>query len=299
MSQQLWDWEKYVKMFNPEKTDLHIHTTISDGTDTPAELLENVKKAGIELFSITDHDAIKGAKIMPELLCEGDPLFLPGVEFSCKDELGKYHILGYGYDPEAEPVNQVVKLGHDYRMNKVNARLDFIKKEFGFAFSKEDLTQLFLLDNPGKPHIGNLMVKYGYAKTKEEAIKKYINRLRIRDAYVKPEEAIRGILRSGGIPVLAHPTYGNGDQLIIGEEMDERLRRLTGFGLQGVEAFYSGFSAKLTAEILAFAEKYDLYVTAGSDYHGTNKLIMLGDTGFQAGMDCPEGMKRFFEKIIR
>ena len=308
-----------------------MHTTISDGTDTPELLLQNVKKAGIELFSITDHDAIKGAKVMQNLLEETAsetqglvenghgspeqgsllhaagpgtdeqsakaPHFLPGVEFSCKDSLGKYHILGYCYDPDSEPINRVVELGHEYRMNKVQARLDFIKKQYGFGFSEEDLFKLFSLDNPGKPHIGNMMVKYGYAKTKEEAIKEYINRLRIKDAYVKPEEAIRGILGSGGIPVLAHPSYGNGDQLIIGDEMDARLRRLIGFGLQGVEAFYSGFSAKLNAEVLAFAEKYNLYVTAGSDYHGTNKLIAIGDTGLKAGTEYPEGMKRFLERI--
>ena len=79
--------------------------------------------------------------------------------------------------------------------------------------------------------------------------------------------------------------------------MDARLRRLIGFGLQGVEAFYSGFSAKLNAEVLAFAEKYNLYVTAGSDYHGTNKLIAIGDTGLKAGTEYTEGMKRFLERI--
>ena len=68
--------------------------------------------------------------------------------------------------------------------------------------------------------------------------------------------------------MLAHPFYGSGDQLILGEEMEERLKRLQGFGLQGVEAYYSGFSPKLIAQMLKLAERYQLYVTAGSDYHG-------------------------------
>ena len=149
------------------------------------------------------------------------------------------------------------------------------------------------MDNPGKPHIGNLMVKYGYAETKEQAIREYINKLHFKGEYVRPEEAIRGILASGGIPVLAHPTYGSGDQLILGEDMDRRLRRLMDFGLMGVEAFYSGFTEKIRGELLGFAERYGLYVTAGSDYHGTNKLIELGDTGLQSDTEWPFGLRRF------
>ena len=275
------------------KIDLHMHSTVSDGTDTPAEILQRVKENGIRLFSLTDHDAVKGSREIMSLWQEGDPCFLCGAEFSCKDEEGKYHILGYGYDPDSEGVNSIVRLGHSYRIGKVKERLEFLKKEFGFAFPDFELQKLFAMDNPGKPHIGNLMVKYKYAETKEKAIKEFINRIHFETEYVRPEEAIAGILKSGGIPVLAHPSYGSGDELIIGDEMDKRLQKLIGFGLQGVEAFYSGFTARLRDEILGFAEKYDLYVTAGSDYHGKNKLIDLGDTGLDENTEMPEGMKRF------
>ena len=278
------------------KIDLHMHTTISDGTDSPQEILENVKAAGICLFSVTDHDAIKGSLQVVELLQDGDTGFITGVEFSCKDENGKYHILGYGYDSERKGIQDVVDLGHRYRMEKVQARLDFIKAEFGFSFSDEDLEKLLSLDNPGKPHIGNLMVQYGYVKTKEDAIRYYIDQLHFQNSYVRPEEAIRGILASGGIPVLAHPSYGRGDELILGDEMDKRLKHLMGYGLQGVEAFYSGFTPKLQEEMLGFAKRYELYVTAGSDYHGTNKLIALGDTGFMDEF-VPDGIARFLADV--
>jgi predicted metal-dependent phosphoesterase TrpH len=157
---------------------------------------------------------------------------------------------------------------------------------------------LLTLDNPGKPHIGNLMVKYGYAETKEDAMNRYINLARIRSEYIRPEEAIQGILDSGGIPVLAHPSYGSGDQLILGEEMDRRLRRLMEFGLRGLEAYYSGFTGRIRRELLSFAEKYDLYVTAGSDYHGSNKLVELGDTGLDDSADWPEGLQKFLKAMI-
>ena len=277
--------------------DLHMHTTVSDGTDTPEALLAHVKNAGIGLFSVTDHDAIEGCRRILAIRTEGDPAFIPGIEFSCRDEEGQYHILGYGYDPDAEAINAVVRQGHAYRMRKVTGRLDFLKERFGFVFSQEDVERLLSLPNPGKPHIGNLMVRYGFAKTKEEAITEYINQAEFRDQYVRPEDAIKGILNSRGIPVLAHPPYGSGDQLILGDALDQRVQTLIGFGLLGVEAFYSGFTKKLRNETLALAEKYDLYVTAGSDYHGSNKLIPLGDTGLNGTTEIPAGLTAFLQAI--
>ena len=232
------------------KIDLHMHTTVSDGTDTPAQILQRVRESGITLFSVTDHDAVKGGQEIVRLLGEGDPAFLIGTELSCKDEDGKYHILGYGYNPDGEDIMRVLTTSHGYRMNKLNKRLDHLEQEYGFHFPEEEIKGLYAMDNPGKPHIGNLMVKYGYVETKEKGIREYINKLHIKGEYVRPETAIEAIRRSGGIPVLAHPSYGSGDQLIIGEDMERRLRKLIGYGLRGVEAFYSGFSNKLIGEVL-------------------------------------------------
>ncbi|MBO4217548.1 MAG: PHP domain-containing protein [Clostridia bacterium] len=276
--------------------DLHMHTTFSDGSDTPEELIGKVKVAGIALFSVTDHDTAESGTVVHRLLRQGDPSFITGLEFSCKDENGKYHILGYGFDPESAPMKNVVKRGHDFRMAKLSARLDFLKKEFGFSFPDDEIQKLFSMNNPGKPHIGNLMVKLGYAPTKDEAIKKYIDRMRFEDEYVRPNEAIEGILGAGGIPVLAHPFYGSGDELILGDDMESRLRRLIGYGLCGIEAFYSGFSEKLRREAVLLSEKYDLFVTAGSDYHGKNKLVKLGDTGLD-GAEYPKGLLEFLKQF--
>ena len=282
----------------PEKLDLHMHSTVSDGTDTPAEIIERVRQAGIEMFSLTDHDAVKGCGAIREELTAADPIFITGAEFSCRDEGGKYHILGYGYDPDSEPIKAIIAMGHGLRMKKLDMRLEGLKSMFSMTFSQEDIDVLHALDNPGKPHLGLLMVRYGYAGTKEQAIKDYINKLHIRTEYIRPETAIEGILGGGGVPVLAHPSYGSGDELILGDEMDERLRRLTGYGLEGVEAFYSGFTPRLTREMLGFAEQYGLYVTAGSDYHGKNKMIPVGDSGYDPETEMPEGMRRFLDRFI-
>lgn len=277
--------------------DLHMHTTDSDGTDTPEEILRKVKEAGISLFSITDHDTLKGCMTVGKLLAEDDPVFLTGVEFSCQDELGKYHILGYGYDPDAEAVRTLVENGHYNRMVKLKLRLDFLREEFGFVFTEDEVAHLFALNNPGKPHIAHCMVNHGYADSITEAFDLYLNKLSLRYDYLRPEEAIRGILKSYGVPVLAHPAFGNGTQRIRGQALDRRIRRLVDFGLEGVEAFYSGFSDDIRQEVLSCADHYGLYVTAGSDYHGLNKTICLGDTGLDKFSFVPEGLHRFLHDI--
>ena len=277
------------------KIDLHMHTSVSDGTDTPEEIVARVAEAGIKIFSVTDHDAFKAACIIPDLV-GGDMQFITGAEFSTRDEGGKYHVLGYGFDPESPSIIELTEMGHENRLKKIRSRLEFLSADFGFDFSEEDVKELLSLDNPGKPHIGKLMVKYGYAESINQAIKEYINSKRITTHYIEPQFAIEKIIAGGGVPVLAHPSYGDGDQLILGDEMEERLTRLVGFGLQGVEAYYSGFTPKITREVLGFAERFGLYVTAGSDYHGENKMIELGDTGLDFADELPEGMLRFLDR---
>ena len=280
----------------PGRIDLHMHSTVSDGTDTPEELLARVKEAGIALFSLTDHDAVKGVKAIRNALCDSDPQFLSGVEFSCKDAFGQYHILGYGFDPDAKQIQALVEDGHRFRMEKVTARLDYLKERYGVSFPPEEVETLLAMDNPGKPHIGNLMVRYGYAASKETAIRDFIDRLGFTEEYLRPEQAICGVLSAGGIPVLAHPWFGSGEQRLSGPEMHERLSRLKGFGLLGVEAYYSGFSLLQRTRMLELAEEFGLFVTAGSDYHGANKPVALGQTGFAADAAPPDSMLRFLER---
>ncbi|MBQ2527258.1 MAG: PHP domain-containing protein [Spirochaetales bacterium] len=280
------------------KIDLHMHSLVSDGTDSPAELLAKVRESGIELFSLTDHDAIKGCMAIIGLLQDGDPVFIPGAEFSCRDELGKYHILGYGYNVRTGAMPEFIESSHNLRMQKLEARLDYMESELGISFPDQAREELFSLDNPGKPHIANLMVRYGFAQSKEQAFHEILNHLPVLTSYIRPEQAIEAIIAGGGVPVLAHPSYGDGDQLFMGEEMEQRIRRLMGFGLRGLEAFYSGFTPQLRDEILGYADHYDLYVTAGSDYHGKNKMIVLGDTGMEESETRTARLESFLKDVM-
>ena len=199
-------------------------------------------------------------------------------------------------------MQSLVEKSHSFRLEKVHARLDFLRDEYGFDFPEKEIKGLFALENPGKPHLGNLMARYGYAGSKDEAISNYINKCKFRSRYLTPREAIEGILACGGIPILAHPPYGNGSQMIVGEELEQRVKRLIGYGLQGLEGFYSRYPAELRSEILALAQKYHTelpYITAGSDYHGSNKRVRLADTGCPDAAMGPGGLQDFLKNVLQ
>ena len=283
-------------MTNITDIDLHLHTTVSDGTDNPEELLAAVRASGLSLFSVTDHDALDAARILPKLLTVGDPHFLSGIEFTSKDETGKCHILGYGFDPGHPAMVALAARGHKLRVKKAAARLEFLKETFGIVFPEDEVKSLLSLSGPSKAHIWTLLVKYGYAKTREEALHDYLGKMYYTGEYISAEEAISTILASGGVPVLAHPFFGSGSERIPYGRMEERVAHLIGYGLQGLEVFYSTFPEEPRQSGLALAKKYCLYATAGSDYHGANKAVKIGQTGLDPG-NLPQELLAFLVRF--
>lgn len=264
------------------KVDFHMHSVFSDGTDTLPELLKKIQNADIAAFSLTDHDAYEGCRQMQALCCHDQaPLFIPGIEFSTQDEYGKYHILGYNFDGKHSPVIQLADYCHKSRILKAQNRLAFLKEAFGFTFSDREIDSLLQQKNPGKPHIARLMMAHGYAESISDAINDYLSQYPGKEDKVTPKTAIEAILASNGIPVLAHGLFGNGSQRLSKEEMLSRAKRLVGLGLQGLECFYSGFSSEQAAFLCDICHKHQLLVTAGSDYHGSNKAVELGTLGLE------------------
>ena len=276
------------------KPDLHMHSVFSDGTDTPETLIDAVKAAGIDLFSLTDHDSYLGCEAVAGLLGGQGPAFLPGIEFSCRDEKGKYHILGYGYDTDKPSIRDAAEITHNARRQKIFGRLNYLKEEFGFVFRDEDLERLLALENPGKPHIAKLMVQYGYAESIPLAFE-YMKGYKGTERYLSPLEAIDAILHADGIPVLAHGLFGDGSQHLSETEIERRVCLMKEYGLMGLECYYSGFEENQVNQMLELADRYNLFITAGSDYHGKNKKVRLGDTG---SLPDPARMERFYKAIV-
>jgi len=272
--------------------DLHMHSNCSDGSNSPAELLENVRKSGVDMFALTDHDTYGGCFEIEKLLKPGDPKFIRGIEMSCQDDIRKYHVLGYCFDTKKDSINNAVNITHNARRDKALNRIKYLKDVHGMEFSNEDLEELLKNENPGRPHFVNLMMRYGYIKTKEEGfalVAGYVG----EEAKLTPEIAVDSILSADGIPVLAHGIKGDGSKNFSADEIEGIVKRLKECGLMGLECFYSTYTPEQRDIMLDLANKYNLLVTAGSDYHGINKPIQIGQTN---GVDNTK-MQRFYRTV--
>jgi len=266
-----------MKGFEFKNPDFHIHSVFSDGTDTPKELLANVKKAGVDIFALTDHDAVQGCAEVKKLLTADDPFFVNGVELTCKDKIGKYHILGYGYDVEKPYIIDAVTLTHSVRLEKTKNRIDYLKEEYGYDFSSDEIKYLLSLKNPGRPHIALMMYEKGLVKSVQEGFE-ILKNYRGKERTLTPEEAVDAILYADGIPVLAHGILADGSKKLSVSQITERVERLKKCGLMGLECYYSAYTDEQKEIMLDLSERYNLHVTAGSDYHGKNKTVKLGET---------------------
>ena len=257
------------------RIDLHIHTTASDGTDTPQALLWNLQKAGINTFAITDHDTIRGAMDMKKLVPPGFR-FIQGIEFSCRAEGGKCHILGLSYDEHNPSFQEAIRAGDELRHAKFWRRIELLRSQFGIAFSDDEIDSLLKTPSVGKPHIANMLVAKGLASDRKDAISRYIDKCKTGPSRIDAGFAVRAILSAGGIPVWAHPLGGEGEPELPEHRFRVMLQELTGYGLQGLECWYSKYKPQTCEHLATWAGRMGLCISGGSDYHGTNKTVPLG-----------------------
>lgn len=258
------------------KADLHIHTCASDGTDTARQVLEKAVRAGLHTVSITDHDTIAGVMEVTEV--PAGLRLIRGIEFTCMFPGAKCHILGYGFDPEDPVFQAALEEGRRLRAEKTEKRIVFLRDRFGIWLTEAEIHGLRAGKATGKPHFGRLLVDRGLAPDISTAIREYINPCKGGADRISAETAVRAILHAGGIPVWAHPLGGEGERRLTEPEFEQRLAVLTGYGIRGLECYYSRYTAEESAFLAARAEENGLLVSGGSDYHGSNK------TGIHLGM---------------
>ena len=259
--------------------DLHIHTSASDGTDSPEELLQRIRDSGIKTFAVTDHDTITGAVEMSgKLQDEKDIKFIRGIEFSCRTRITntKCHILGLNYDYENAEFIHALRTGEEIRHKKFWKRIEILHDEFNITFTDEEIESLMKIKSVGKPHIANMIVSKGLADNKQDAIDRYVNKCKTGNDRLDSDFVIHAIVSSGGIPVWAHPLGGEGEKELPEEIFKETLSELISYGLHGLECFYSKYDYAICERLEAIANQNGLYVSGGSDYHGRNKNIPLG-----------------------
>ncbi len=257
------------------KFDLHLHTNNSDGSDTPQELLQKIENENIEIFALTDHDTVAGIPAMKKLLTNKIK-FIPGIELTCKARDIKCHILGYNIDETSSTLLNLIEKGKLLRKQKLETRINYLKEIWNIELNKEELDWLYSRKSVVKTHIANILVKRGLADNNIAAMKKYLDGCKTGNTRFDGEEAINTIKIAGGVPIWAHPLGGEGETHLDKEEFLPRLETMIDCGIQGLECYYSRYTNEEIEFLKDCANKKGLFITGGSDYHGTNKTVLLG-----------------------
>jgi predicted metal-dependent phosphoesterase TrpH len=273
--------------------DLHCHSTASDGTLSPAAVVQLAVDSGLSALALTDHDTIGGIAEAQAAAKERGVDFLPGIEISCFWPQGTMHILGYGVDPSSTVLTEMTRRlleGRDTRNPKIVAKL----QELGVSITMEEVEAEAGGAVVGRPHIAAILLRKGYVKSIKAAFDEYLSD-KTGKAYADKErltsvEALGMIRQSGGLPVLAHPVQLRCEN---DAQLDTVVKNLVDQGLAGIEVYHSDHDANWIAKIEGYAEKYRLLRTGGSDFHGTNKKdIRLGNAG---GKQVP---RAFYEALV-
>jgi len=247
--------------------DLHTHSTASDGTMSPADLVKYAHKKGLSAIAITDHDTIGG---IGEAIASGNILgieVVPGIELSVKYSDHNVHLLGYLFDCDHKELHVALgqlQAGRFERNKKIIAELN----RLGLAIKFSELQKTAGSGQNGRPHIARLMMQKGFVRTMDEAFEKYLGHggLAYTSRFVYGvEDAISLIKNAGGVAVLAHPFQL--DKSV--DDLPRELQQLCDMGLDGIEVYYPTHSRKFRKRLISLAEKYSLLITGGSDYHGS------------------------------
>ena len=257
--------------------DLHQHSTCSDGTDTVLKIIKNNKSAGIEIMALTDHDTIKGCrKIIKTYNNKFGMSFIPGIEFSTQYEGESVHLVCLGYDIDDKIINNLVKKAKQLRYKRIAKRIELLKSEFGIEFSPQTLAKIKRSPNASKPMLGKFLLDMGYGSSIGENIQKYMYH-KLPSEKLSTEEVIKAVKQSSGKIVYAHPLGGVGEKRIDKKVFEKRLKEFIGYGLQGIECYYSLYTPEEQSYLLEKAKEYKLLVSGGSDYHGTVKTVKIGE----------------------
>lgn len=276
--------------------DLHVHSDVSDGTYTPTELVEYALKKGLTAMALTDHDTVDGVE---EALraAEGTGLeLIPGVELSAEYRGRDIHILGLYLDYQSERFRaylQEFKDTRDMRNVKMAERLTAHKMPVTVEELKEEYGDAVLT----RAHFAKFLRKKGYVNSYDEAFMRFLGDDKpcyVPRERITPEGAVKLIHEAKGIAVLAHPLLYH-----LGmDELEVLVKQLKGYGLDGIEAIYSMNKGRDERRMKELAEKYELLITGGSDFHGATKPHIDLGTG-QGNLLIPAALLKEIKKILK
>ncbi len=273
------------------QVDLHIHSTASDGKLSPEAVVGRAAALGLKVIALTDHDSVDG--IVPALeAARAFPAlrFIPGVEISTDMPDGEVHVLGYFIDFTSRELESALERFRNSRQRRAQGMIARLG-DLGIEIDWRRVQEIAGEGSIGRPHIARAMLEKGSIASFEEAFDKYIGHG--GPAYVErekmtPEEAVALIVRSSGLPVLAHP--------FTVKEPEAMVIRLKAAGLVGIEAYYKDNTAEETRATLELADRYGLIATGGTDYHGIGDSSEVRLGGVEVPLEAAERLIALADK---
>ena len=263
-----------VQRFAPP-IDLHTHSIISDGTESPHDVIRSAKQAGLGTVALTDHDSSEGWVEAAASAREQQVTLIPGMELSTRVGRTSVHVLAYLFDPEnPELLGETLRI-REARLTRAESMVARIGRDYDFGWD-DVLAHSSVGTTIGRPHIADALVSRGHALSRKDA---FAGILDFRHGYYEPHYApdpvtgVRLIRAAGGVPVLAHPATRGIDSVID----EQRLEELVDAGLAGLEIDHPENRPDGMARLRELAAKHDLIITGSSDYHGTGKINRLGE----------------------
>ncbi|WP_406421892.1 PHP domain-containing protein [Streptomyces sp. NBC_00873] len=257
------------------RIDLHTHSTASDGTDSPAELVRNAAAAGLDVVALTDHDTVRGHAEAIAALPEGLTL-VTGAELSCRIDGVGLHILAYLFDPDEPELARERELVRDDRVPRAQTMVRKLQ-ELGVPVEWQQIARIAGDGSVGRPHIATALVELGVVETVSDAFTpEWLadgGRAYARKHELDPFDAIRLVKAAGGVTVFAHPLAVKRGEVVP----EAAIARLAAAGLDGIEVDHMDHDEPTRARLRGLAKELGLLATGSSDYHGSRKTVQLGE----------------------
>ncbi len=254
------------------RIDLHTHSLVSDGTDTPAELVHKAQVAGLDVVALTDHDTFDG---LDEATAAGERLgvrVVRGMELSCSRRGNSVHVLAYGADPANPELSAEMVRVRDGRLGRLSGVLAKLA-ELGVPVSEaEVMAQVGSSPSVGRPHIADALIKAGHVRDRQEAFDRFLadgGPAHVPRYTIEVERGIELVHQAGGLAVIAHP-WGRGREHVLPQDVLEALAR--DHQLDGIEVDHQDHDVDVRRRLRIVADTLGLLATGSSDYHGSGKL---------------------------
>jgi 3',5'-nucleoside bisphosphate phosphatase len=254
------------------RIDLHTHSSVSDGTDAPSELVGKARAVGLDVVGLTDHDTFDG---LDEAVAEGDRLgvhVVRGMELSCSRRGSSVHVLAYGADPASPGLAAEMALVRDGRLGRLAGVLAKLA-ELGVPVSEaEVMAHVGESPSVGRPHIADALIKAGHVRDRQEAFDRFLadgGPAHVHRYTIEVDRGIDLVHDAGGLAVIAHP-WGRGREQVLPPSVVEALVR--DHGLDGIEVDHQDHDEDTRRQLRTLADSLGLLATGSSDYHGTGKL---------------------------